>query len=87
MADEPELSVGARSLGGDRLDPLERPLTPKRGRIVGDPVESSPAISVRAPTACSAPVTSRARSPWRAASQRFSPTTSRFAFATPSPRS
>ena len=39
LAEEPELSVGACSLGDDRLDPLERPLTPKRGRIVGDPVE------------------------------------------------
>ncbi len=35
VADEPELPVGARSPVDERLDPLERPLTPKRSRIAG----------------------------------------------------
>jgi hypothetical protein len=38
VADEPELPVGARSLRGDRLDPLEGLLTPDCGPIVGDPI-------------------------------------------------
>jgi HSP20 family protein len=84
--DEPELPVGARSFRGDRLDPLEGPLTPECGRIVGDPIEQARDQRPRAHGLVRAGDKPRAQ-PCRAASQRFSPTTSRFAFAKPSPRS